>query len=153
MRLADFSEKDKRVWQLCKTVPKVTSPWQYVAFLMNLFFPGTGTLLASCWAAPCSKSQAVIGVLQFITTMYIVGWLWSVVWGCLIVSTANDAGDLTTLLNGTGMRSDDVPAGTPNPPADEQKMYKGYNVGASKQIEEGGADAAKKVDWTDGYMI
>ena len=99
MQLADFSEKDKRIWQLCKTVPKMTSPWQYIAFLLNLFIPGTGTLLSSCWANPCSKSQAVIAVLQFITTMYIVGWLWSVVWGCIIVSTANDGADVTTLLN------------------------------------------------------
>ena len=152
MQLADFSEKDKRIWQLCKTVPKMTSPWQYIAFLLNLFIPGTGTLLSSCWANPCSKSQAVIAVLQFITTMYIVGWLWSVVWGCIIVSTANDGADVTTLLNQTAARSDD-PQGMPQPPADEQKMYKGYNVGASKSFEKGGPDAGKKVDWSEGYMI
>ena len=27
MRLADFSEKDKRIWTLIKTVPKLPSPW------------------------------------------------------------------------------------------------------------------------------
>ncbi len=130
MRLADFSEKDKRIWELVKCVPKCTSPWQYIVFLCNLFIPGLGTLMASLWASPCSKSQAIIGVLQFITAMFVIGWLWSVVWGCLIVSASNEDGDLISLLNQSAARSDDPNYGSKRAAPDSSKMYQGYNVNA-----------------------
>ena len=84
-RLADFGELDQEFWELITTVPVVPTPWNAVLALLNVFFPGVGTFFCSIWGEPCSKAQAVIGVLQFVMTTAIVGWIWSVIWAVLIL--------------------------------------------------------------------
>ena len=87
-RLADFSEVDKELLELVINVPEVSCPWNLVLALLNVFFPGVGTFLCSLWGEPCSKTQAIIGVLQFCTTFWLVGWLWSVIWSFLILKNS-----------------------------------------------------------------
>ena len=106
MRLADFSELDKRTWQLIKTVPKVSSPWHYACALLNVFLPGVGTIIASLFAKPCSKSQAWIGLCQLLMSTFIIGWIWSVIWGLMIISASSEEDDIISLLNNFQAQSD-----------------------------------------------
>ena len=84
-RLADFSDVDVELWELITNVPKVNTPWNVLLALLNVFFPGIGTLLCSLWGEPCSKVQAIIGVLQFCMSFLLVGWIWSIVWSYFIM--------------------------------------------------------------------
>ena len=62
MRLADFSDIDKWILELVLKVPQVPAPCCYFLALLNVFFPGVGTIISSIYAAPCSKSQFAIGI-------------------------------------------------------------------------------------------
>ena len=55
-RLSDFSEVDRELWDLLTNVPKVATPWNALLALLNIIFPGVGTILCSFWGEPCSKT-------------------------------------------------------------------------------------------------
>ena len=55
-RLCDFSDVDTELWELITNVPKVTTPWNILLALLNVFFPGVGTFLSALWGEPCSKA-------------------------------------------------------------------------------------------------
>ena len=86
-----LSDIDKQMWALVTKLPVIGSPWQYLIFLINLLLPGIGTMIASCFGTPCSKTQFVIGIAQLFTSYILVGWIWSIYWGCLIVSKSWEA--------------------------------------------------------------
>lgn len=87
------NEYDTRVWMYVKDVPKVSKPVAYVSAFFNVILPGWGTVIAAFMATSSSqtavsKTQLFIGLMQFLTTFALVGWIWSIYWGYLIVMTA-----------------------------------------------------------------
>eukprot|EP00768_Dysnectes_brevis_P009400 gnl/Dysnectes_brevis/9434_a17538_202.p1 GENE.gnl/Dysnectes_brevis/9434_a17538_202~~gnl/Dysnectes_brevis/9434_a17538_202.p1 ORF type:complete len:129 (+),score=6.37 gnl/Dysnectes_brevis/9434_a17538_202:127-513(+) len=54
-----------------------------VCLIINIFLPGFGTLLASIRV--CSGRVALIGLLQFLLTIILIGWIWSIIYGLLLV--------------------------------------------------------------------
>ena len=52
------------------------------------------------------KTQLVIGLIQFLTAAFLIGWIWSIYWGYLIVMKAMDP---ETLRGNAGGRA--APAG------------------------------------------
>lgn len=108
-RLADFSEVDAELYDLITNVPKVATPWNVLLALLNVFFPGIGTILCSIWGEPCSKSQVLVGLIQFSLTSYLAfgmtkysfgmvftlfGWLWSVWWSVLILKKSCSSAEM-----------------------------------------------------------
>jgi len=79
-----IGEEDVRVWELVTNVPVLPNNWAYACFILNLLLPGTGTITAAIYN-DFEKTQFVIGVLQLCTSVYLVGWAWSIFWGYLIV--------------------------------------------------------------------
>ena len=81
-------------------VPVLHNVWAYICFLFNLLIPGTGTALAAVLGqSDINKTQLVIAFFQFLTSVYIVGWIWSVYWGYLIVAKSKgDHRELRQLL-------------------------------------------------------
>ena len=78
---------DKLFWELITCVPLVSQNIAYTAGIMNIIIPGFGTILAACWTktdGPVSKAQICIGILQFLTSFFVIGWIWSMYWGYLI---------------------------------------------------------------------
>ena len=65
------------------TVPIVDrKPWGIICLVMNVFFPGTGSLIA---AGNMEDIRTfVFGILQMLLTLILIGWLWSIIWGILI---------------------------------------------------------------------
>ena len=49
--------------------------------------------MSSCFAKPCSKTQLFVGLLQFYTAVFLIGWIMSIYWGVLIVTTALRKGE------------------------------------------------------------
>ena len=65
-----------------KSIQKVPSPWGIVLFIVNIFFPGVGTMISSCLApGDCNVEALVIGLCQLLTAWLIIGWIWSIIWG------------------------------------------------------------------------
>ena len=80
---------DRQVWTLVSNVPLVVKPVAFVCAFLNVFIPGFGTLIAACAADDTvSKTQLAVGFVQFFTSFIIVGWLFSIYWGYLIVMKA-----------------------------------------------------------------
>lgn len=57
--------------------------------VLNLVIPGSGTILATCNNTTQQRSysqvQIIIGVLQFLLSLIIIGYIWSLVWSYFIV--------------------------------------------------------------------
>ena len=79
-------EADIRAWELVTDVPELNNIWAYVCLILNVLIPGTGTMLCSCLGdANLNKTQLCIGFIQFLTAIYLIGWICSIYWGYLIV--------------------------------------------------------------------
>ncbi|KAL0488209.1 hypothetical protein AKO1_015339 [Acrasis kona] len=67
-------------------VPRLQSPIHIICMIMNILLSGTGTLIA----AFCTKSthkrkwNVLFALLQFLLAPFIVGWVWSAVYGVII---------------------------------------------------------------------
>ena len=56
-----------------------------VVLALNVFIPGIGTIVMGCVGKPISKTQIVIGIIQFLCAFYILGWIWAIAWGGLVM--------------------------------------------------------------------
>lgn len=87
------NDYDIRVWSYVSDVPKVSLTVSYIVAFVNVILPGFGTMIAAFVATSTnstavSKTQLAIGFMQFLTSFALVGWVWSIYWGWLIVQRA-----------------------------------------------------------------
>ena len=76
---------DRQVWELVSNVPLVSKPVAIVAAVMNVLLPWFGTAIAACASEDIvSKGQLTIGLIQFLTSFVLIGWIMSIYWGYLI---------------------------------------------------------------------
>ena len=55
-----------------------------------IFFPGVGTIIVSFLGEHrIIGEQLLIGVIQFVLAFLLIGWIWSIVWGVLILQKAH----------------------------------------------------------------
>lgn len=69
---------------MCKAAlpRRVSSSEATVILVLNIFFPGVGTMVASVMGRSCRCDTFLVGVLQLLTVpVFLVGWVWSVWWG------------------------------------------------------------------------
>ena len=79
-----------RAWELVSEVPEVANLWAYICLVLNILIPGTGTMVASCVGKEnfADKTQMIVGIFQLLTSIYIIGWIWSICWGVMIVKNS-----------------------------------------------------------------
>ena len=82
-----YRKEDAELWEIVRDLPRLNGVWPFVCCILNVFFPGTGTMISSCvgYSISWSKTQLVIGLLQLLTAVYIIGWLWSIWWGVILL--------------------------------------------------------------------
>jgi hypothetical protein len=68
--------------KLVMMTPHVKSPWNIICLIMNIVFPGVGTLIAGIMKK--NVLNIIFGLCQFFLSWILVGWIWSVIWGFLI---------------------------------------------------------------------
>jgi len=66
-------------------IPTTTKAVAIFILLVNIFFPGLGTIIMSCLTKEFSAINIVIGLLQGFLSICIIGWVWSVIWGLICV--------------------------------------------------------------------
>lgn len=49
--------------------------------ILNIFFPGWGTMVSACLGSECRTATVLLGLLQLILAPLIIGWVWSIIWG------------------------------------------------------------------------
>lgn len=84
------SEADRELWRILVDVPKLTNSTPYFVAIVNVALPGIGTMAASCLANPnnWSKTQLMCGLLQMLTAVFVIGWIWSLYWAYLFIARA-----------------------------------------------------------------
>ncbi|KAL9654617.1 hypothetical protein ABK040_006679 [Willaertia magna] len=62
-----------------------------IILIVNILFPGIGTILAGIMTEEKEKSQSaiIVGVLQFILASCCIGWLWAI-WTGIQIMQASD---------------------------------------------------------------
>ena len=94
-KVLQLDERDSKVWEYITDVPRTNAPIQYILFLLNLVIPGTylsiynplgsGTMIISCFTEKWSKTLFMVGLFQLFLAYILIGWLFSIYWGYLIV--------------------------------------------------------------------
>ena len=68
-----------------KAVVKVEKSMALILFILNVFFPGIGTIISAFMDKEGVNNTALIyGVLQIISCVIVIGWCWSIYHGYLI---------------------------------------------------------------------
>ncbi|KAG2372865.1 hypothetical protein C9374_013072 [Naegleria lovaniensis] len=80
---------------ILKYIPKLDGNWHITILILNIIFPGIGTLVAACVSKKKKKYSIIFGLLQFFTSFLLVGWIWSVVWGIFMFKRNTGAAKLT----------------------------------------------------------
>lgn len=62
-----------------------------IQLLMNIFLPGTGTMLNGLFGAMCCD-LLLAGLCQLLLAVIIVGWVCSVITGCRIMGGGSNGG-------------------------------------------------------------
>lgn len=94
-------DQDRKVWELVKNVPHVSKPVAVIQAILNLVFPGIGTMVMACASnESVSKTQLSIGMLQLLTSFVLVGWIWALYWSYLcVMKTFGQEGTLNQYAN------------------------------------------------------
>eukprot|EP01080_Neovahlkampfia_damariscottae_P003816 gene3816-6977_t len=75
-------------------VPSIGKTFSIICLVLNIILPGTGTMMAGAIAClkptlnPAKLTSNLtnakwcffLGLLQFILTFLVIGWIWSVIW-------------------------------------------------------------------------
>lgn len=64
-RIVMYQKEDAELWDLLLKLPRLSYTAALVCFFLNIFIPGTGTMLCSClgYSGAWSKSQLTIGIV------------------------------------------------------------------------------------------
>ncbi len=68
-------------------IPVVNKTYAVIILVLNIFFPGFGTMAMGFYL----YQNFVIGILQFVLSFCIIGWIWSVIWGVTCVMKCTDS--------------------------------------------------------------
>ena len=91
-----MSDQEKKLWTLLTTFPtEISVLFRVIILVLNVFIPGiglfdyiligVGTIFLAFQYKGLSKTQLVIGILQLLTFTMIVGWIWAIGWGILVL--------------------------------------------------------------------
>lgn len=83
-----------------ESIPCMPLPLSVICAFFNIFLPGTGTFIAAfsvfcCGFAerrPCAAFgwNILVAFIQLVTTVILVGWIWSIHWGIMFVTLSSE---------------------------------------------------------------
>jgi len=67
-------------------LPVIEEPDNAYCFLLNIFLPGTGSMYAGYLSKNKTDKNVniFIGIIQLLTAFFIIGWIFSIIWGFFI---------------------------------------------------------------------
>ncbi len=66
-------------------IPKLNGCCAILILILNIILPGWGTIILGLMSGSNCCSFFCEGVLQFLTAICIVGWIWSIMTGCKVL--------------------------------------------------------------------
>ena len=90
-KVLTIDQDDKKIWELITNVPHVSKPVAVAQAILNLIFPGFGTIvMAFASKETTSKTQLSIGFFQLLSSFILIGWIWAIYWSYLCCRKAWD---------------------------------------------------------------
>mmetsp|Transcript_12299 Transcript_12299/g.13447 ORF Transcript_12299/g.13447 Transcript_12299/m.13447 type:complete len:142 (-) Transcript_12299:452-877(-) len=73
------------------SLPVLSPTLAKLCLVLNALLPGSGTILSSLKVIQLKPAQEqtnylALGFYQLFATIFVVGWFWSVIWGCNLVA-------------------------------------------------------------------
>ena len=84
---------DEEDWcaSCAKRIVKMNRITASFLLIINVFFPGVGTIIMSFMGGDeILIEQLIIGVLQMVLISCLIGWIWSIYWGIIIYRKSYD---------------------------------------------------------------
>jgi hypothetical protein len=66
-------------------IPSLPKGLALILLILNIFFPPIGTFLLVCVGDVFRPKQILVGLLQMLLICVLIGWIWAVWWGILIM--------------------------------------------------------------------
>lgn len=66
-------------------LPVLSKPIAIVILVINIIFPGIGTMLLSCIGGTFKREHLFVGLAQLVLAICVIGWIWSILWGVFLV--------------------------------------------------------------------
>jgi hypothetical protein len=60
-----------------------------IVLLINIFLPGMGTIVASCYDSNNKTKYVKYGIFQFLSAFLIIGWIWAILFSTRVISNVN----------------------------------------------------------------
>eukprot|EP00347_Sterkiella_histriomuscorum_P014763 403359625 len=67
-----------------ETINPMNTCMATLCLVLNIFIPGSGTILNACCGRHCAAG-VLYGVCQFFLTVLLIGWIWSIMYGIKIL--------------------------------------------------------------------
>jgi hypothetical protein len=84
-----MSQAVSKIKGLQDKLPSVDKCMAIILLLINIFFPGVGTMICACIKGGFVMENLVVGLIQFLTACCIIGWIWSIWWGVVIIQKSS----------------------------------------------------------------
>ncbi len=84
-----MSEAITKFEQLKGKLPSVNKVMAITLLVLNIFLPGVGTLICACIGPKFETDNLIVGILQLLFAGCIIGWVWSIWWGIIILQKAS----------------------------------------------------------------
>lgn len=88
------------VVQQGRVYPTLTPCAATIVLIINIFFPGVGTMIMGCMSGDAACNWICLGFAQLVLAPFIIGWIWAIVTGCLAISNSKPNGDATVVVQG-----------------------------------------------------
>ena len=73
------------IWdEIQAEIPATSTILAVILLLLNIFLPGVGTIVMSFMEGFKVKTL-IVGILQLVLAGLIIGWIWSIYWGILVL--------------------------------------------------------------------
>ncbi len=76
--------------QMKNHLPVLSKSIAIVILVINCIFPGIGTMLLSCIGGQFKKEHLIVGLLQMVLAICVIGWIWSILWGVILIMKSNN---------------------------------------------------------------
>lgn len=88
----DNNNNNQSWWEKTKNhLPTLSRGLAIFILVLNIIVPGLGTACLSCIGGSCKTEHLIIAVLQFVLAWIVIGWIWSILWGLLLLMKASKA--------------------------------------------------------------
>ncbi len=76
--------------QMKNHLPVLSKTIAIIILIINVIFPGVGTMLLSCIGGEFKKEHLFVGLIQMVLAICVIGWIWSILWGVLLLLKSNN---------------------------------------------------------------